>query len=107
MVPFGPGRERIVGQRTVVVARLLGDFGADPWWPHESLVHGIQFDLSENESGILSEKRVNLPHVPVEGDNRPALFDDRPVAQRQHGFGIENRYLVLQLQALQSGAARL
>src|ERR1700712_1427656 len=101
IVPVGPGRERIIGQRAVIVTCLARHFGADPVRSHEGLIDGIQFDLGQDEPGVVSEKCVALPHMPLKRNKCPALFDDGTAAKRQHGFGFENRYSVLELETLQ------
>src|SRR6202012_5684298 len=64
-------------------------------------------DLGQHKPDIVAEKRIDLPHVSLKRNKRTALFDDGAAAQRQHGFGLENRNIVFELEALQIGAARL
>ena len=75
----------------VVVAPIVGQLATQPLRPHESLVDGGQFDLGDDQSGIVAGELVDLPDDAVALDVVPDLLQPADAQRLQQFAGLADR----------------
>ena len=93
----GPARIRAVGECQIVVARFVGDFGAEPCGPVERRVGLGQFQFGDDESGVLAGEFIHFERVAGVFDVVPRLADAATDAQREQRLGVGERDRVVEL----------
>src|SRR5690606_26922438 len=93
-----------LGERQVVVARLVGHFGAQPAGSFKGGVGRLQLQFGHHQAGILAEELVHLEDMAAVLDVVPHLLHQAARAQLQQRLGVGDRDLVVELLA---GAAEL
>src|SRR3546814_11618364 len=61
--PALPAGERVRGEREVVVARVIGDLGAQPRRLLEALIAGVELDLRPPQARVVADELVPFPQV--------------------------------------------
>src|SRR3546814_8768615 len=105
--PALPAGERVRGEREVVVARVVGDLGAQPRRMLEALIGGVELDLRHHQAGVVAEEIVHFPQVAGVVHVVAALVDPPANAQCPHREAVLDRDRVVELLPRVAGLARL
>src|SRR3546814_18449078 len=61
--PALPAGERVRGEREVVVARVIGDLGAQTRRMLDALIGGVELDLRHHQAGVVAVELVHVPQM--------------------------------------------